>query len=63
MIGDGIYDRLQGEEGNVGGGLWDLTERPVQKGKFPRVEDEDRKPRSNEVMNAEADMYRELMRE
>lgn len=48
-IGDKIYDKLQGEEGNVGGGLWDramdLGERPVQKGKFPKVDDEDRLPR------------------
>lgn len=48
-IGDKIYDKLQGEEGNVGGGLWDramdMGERPVQKGKFPKVGDEDRLPR------------------
>jgi bis(5'-adenosyl)-triphosphatase len=61
--GDGIYDRLQGEEGNVGGGLWDLRERPEQRGKFPRIEEDQRKPRSKEDMNAEAEMYKELMRE
>ncbi|TEY53024.1 hypothetical protein BOTCAL_0251g00150 [Botryotinia calthae] len=64
-IGDGIYDKLQGEEGNLGGGLWDraaqLGERPVQKGKFPRVDDEDRLPRSAEVMNQEAALFREQM--
>ncbi|KAG9241506.1 putative Bis-tetraphosphatase [Calycina marina] len=59
--GDGIYDRLQGEEGNVGGGLWDLWERPEQKGKFPVIEDEDRIPRSKEDMNREAEFYREQM--
>jgi len=48
--GDGIYDRLQGEEGNVGGGLWDLRERPEQVGKFPVIEDEDRRVRSKEEM-------------
>lgn len=48
--GDGIYDRLQGEEGNVGGGLWDLSKRPEQVGKFPVIEDEDRRARSKEEM-------------
>ena len=61
--GDGIYDRLQGEEGNVGGGLWDLEERPEQRGKFPRIEESERKARSKEDMHAEAELYRELMRE
>jgi bis(5'-adenosyl)-triphosphatase len=61
--GDGIYDRLQGEEGNVGGGLWDLRKRPGPRGKFPRIEEAERKPRSKEDMSAEAEMYRELMRE
>ncbi|KAF5874419.1 putative bis(5 -adenosyl)-triphosphatase protein [Botrytis fragariae] len=64
-IGDGIYDKLQGEEGNVGGGLWDrdarMGERPVQKGKFPKVDEEDRVPRSAEVMNQEAALFREQM--
>ncbi|TGO92139.1 hypothetical protein BPOR_0009g00180 [Botrytis porri] len=65
-IGDGIYEKLQGEEGNVGGGLWDrearMGERPVQKGKFPRVDEEDREPRSKEEMNHEAVLFREQMR-
>jgi bis(5'-adenosyl)-triphosphatase len=61
--GDGIYDRLQGEEGNVGGGLWDLRERPEPRGIFPRLEESERKARSKEDMIAEAEMYRELMRE
>ncbi|TGO64876.1 hypothetical protein BCON_0005g00740 [Botryotinia convoluta] len=64
-IGDGIYDKLQGEEGNVGGGLWDrdarMGERPAQKGKFPKVDEEDRLPRSAEVMNQEAALFREQM--
>lgn len=62
--GDGIYDRLQGEEGNVGGGLWDASRgRPEPVGKFPKIEEGDRKARSKEDMDAEAEMYRELMRE
>lgn len=65
--GDGVYERLQGEGGNVGGGYWDLErerekgERPVQRGKFPRIEDADRKPRTKEDMKSEADEYRVLM--
>ncbi|RDL35742.1 uncharacterized protein BP5553_06354 [Venustampulla echinocandica] len=58
--GDEIYDRLQTEEGNVGGGLWDRS-RPVQEGIFPRIEDEHRKPRSPEEMRKEADFFREQM--
>lgn len=59
-IGDGIYDKLQGEEGNVGGGLWDRS-RPEQVGKFPKIEDADRKPRTTEEMNEEAAFFREQM--
>jgi bis(5'-adenosyl)-triphosphatase len=59
----GEGDGLQGEQGNVGGGWWDLRERPEQRGKFPNIEESDRKARSAEDMNAEAEMYRELMRE
>lgn len=58
--GDGIYDRLQSEEGNVGGGLWDMS-RPTQGGKFPRVEDDNRKPRGVDEMNREAKFFREQM--
>jgi bis(5'-adenosyl)-triphosphatase len=35
VVGDAVYDRLQSEDGNVGGGLWDV-QRPVQEGRFPR---------------------------
>lgn len=58
--GDGIYDRLQGEEGNVGGGLWDQS-RPAPTGKFPKIEDADRKPRSAEELNKEAAFFRKQM--
>jgi bis(5'-adenosyl)-triphosphatase len=58
--GDGIYDRLESEEGNVGGGLWDQS-RPSQHGKFPRIEDADRKPRSAEDMNKQAALFRDQM--
>lgn len=59
-LGDGIYDKIQGEEGNVGGGLWD-SKRPVPIGKFPKIEDADRHPRSPDVMNKEAAFFREQM--
>ncbi|KAM3077111.1 Dinucleoside triphosphate hydrolase [Clarireedia jacksonii] len=48
---DGVYERLQGEGGNVGGGLWDrerereVEGRPVQRGRFPKVDEEERRPR------------------
>lgn len=60
-LGDGIYDRLQGEEGNVGGGLWDSSRRPVPTGKFPKIEESQREPRSKEVMDKEADFFRSEM--
>jgi bis(5'-adenosyl)-triphosphatase len=62
--GDGIYDRLQGEEGNVGGGLWDRDNgdrRPESRGKFPVIEDAARMPRSAEEMNKEAAFFKEQM--
>lgn len=66
--GDGIYDELAGEEGNVGGILWDeavgvmgerrVGERPVPEGRFPKIEDEKRVPRTKEEMKQEAEMFR-----
>lgn len=62
--GDEIYTRMNSEEGNVGGGLWDShSKRPVQKGMFPRIEDKDRKPRSMEDMVREANFFRGQMDE
>lgn len=59
--GDGIYDKLNGEEGNVGGGLWDQRRPSPNLGKFPHIEDADRLPRSKEVMQKEARFFREQM--
>lgn len=59
-LGDAIYEKLQGEEGNVGGGYYD-QERPKQIGKFPQIKDADRKPRSAEDMNKQAAFFREQM--
>ena len=63
--GDGIYDELAGEEGNVGGLLWDeaVGQRPVPRGRFPKIEDEKRVPRSKEVMKEEAEMFKREMKE
>ncbi|KAH8597286.1 HIT-like domain-containing protein [Bisporella sp. PMI_857] len=57
--GKGEGDGRRG--GNVGGGLWDLSRRPEQIGKFPAIEDKDRFPRSNEDMQKEAAFFREQM--
>ncbi|OWP05554.1 hypothetical protein B2J93_7898 [Marssonina coronariae] len=59
--GDKIYELLQGEEGNVGGGLWDQTRPSPNVGKFPHVEDADRKPRSKEEMREEAAFFEKQM--
>ena len=48
-----IYVRLAGEEGD--GGRWQKEgEMGERKGKFPKVEDEKRMPRSMEEMEKEA---------
>lgn len=54
--GDRVYNLLQGEQGNVGGGFYD-RERPVQKGKFPKIEEDSRMPRERDDMNREAAYY------
>ena len=61
MEGDRIYEMLQGEEGNVGGALWDLKVRPSIAAPFPRIHEEERKVRSLEVMGEEAALFREKM--
>lgn len=63
---DEVYVKMAGEEGNVGGALWDeramaTAKRPQPGGGMPRVEDADRRARSPEEMHAEADMYRAAM--
>lgn len=63
--GDAIYDELAGEEGNVGGLLWDeaVGERPAPKGRFPKIEDSKRLPRTKEEMREEAETFRKGMEE
>lgn len=59
--GDAIYGRLASEDGNVGGHLWDLQQRPVSGGKFPKIEDADRKARSAQDMQEEAAFFKAQM--
>lgn len=72
---DELYERMHGEDGNVGGQLWDAAaaadaaaavvvsrRRPEPAGAFPPIEDADRAPRSMEEMEAEAGVFRELLR-
>jgi bis(5'-adenosyl)-triphosphatase len=60
--GDELYVRMAGEEGNVGGALWD-RERPRPGGGFPSIEDADRRPRGMEEMAEEARVYRRVLEE
>ena len=59
---DDVYMRMAGEDGNVGGALWD-RERPRPGGGMPRIEDEDRSARTAEEMEEEAERYRAALRE
>ncbi|KAJ4387174.1 Dinucleoside triphosphate hydrolase [Gnomoniopsis smithogilvyi] len=63
--GDALYDKMAGESGNVGGALWDreLGRRPEPGGGFPRIEDSERKARTMEEMEREAELYRRLLEE
>ncbi|KAI2635322.1 Bis-triphosphatase [Xylaria nigripes] len=58
--GDAIYELMAAEDGNVGGALWD-RERPKPHGEFPRIEDQDRQPRSMDEMEAEARLYERVL--
>jgi len=64
---DEIYVRMAGEEGNVGGALWDVAtataKRPVPGGGMPRIEDVARNVRTEEQMHEEAERYRAVLRE
>lgn len=60
-LGDGIYDELASDAGNVGGQQFDVLKRPVGGSQTPKVEDVDRKARSKDEMDAEAAFYREQM--
>ncbi|KAK7418488.1 Dinucleoside triphosphate hydrolase [Neonectria magnoliae] len=62
---DVVYVKMAGEEGNVGGALWDreMRRRPAPGGGLPRVDDDDRHPRGEEEMLEEAERYKALLRE
>lgn len=62
---DDIYVEMASEKGNLGGALWDrgLGERPTAGGAMPRVEDADRKARTNDEMWDEAEKYKGLLKE
>lgn len=56
---DAIYDLLDGEEGDLGKALKETQDQSGQtraRTRFPVVDDKARKPRSEEVMRAEAEM-------
>lgn len=74
--GDELYEGMAGEDGNVGGALWDrevvaaaaavrarLGERPTPGGGFPSIEDAERGMREMGDMEAEAEVYRGVLRE
>ena len=54
---DRIYEQLEGDDGDVGRHL-DERERGSGRPKFPKVDEESRKPRTDEEMAAEAEMLR-----
>ncbi|KAK7218733.1 hypothetical protein V2G26_006736 [Clonostachys chloroleuca] len=60
---DDVYKGMSGEEGNVGGAMWDEMRRPVPGGAMPQIEDEDRKARSEAEMGEEAQRYKAALRE
>jgi bis(5'-adenosyl)-triphosphatase len=61
--GDEIYDEMASEEGNIGGYLWDRNQRPKGGGKFQKIEDATRQPRSMEEMAKEAQFFKRQMDE
>ncbi|KAK4231396.1 HIT-like domain-containing protein [Podospora fimiseda] len=63
--GDELYEKMAGEDGNIGGKLWDWErqKRPVAgKGGFERIEEKERRERGMREMEEEAGVYRGLLR-
>ncbi|KAK2606094.1 Dinucleoside triphosphate hydrolase [Conoideocrella luteorostrata] len=62
-VPDAIYDKMASESGNVGGALWDRDRgrRPAPGGGMPKIEDEDRKARTQEEMEEEAGQYKKML--
>ena len=55
---DVVYDMLEGEEGDVGK---HFKERDSGRPKFPKVDDATRRPRNEEEMSEEAEMFAKEM--
>ena len=55
---DAIYGALEGEEGDVGKHLKERDGGGGGRPEFPKVNEEDRRPRTEEEMNVEAEMLR-----
>lgn len=64
---DEVYVLMAGEEGNVGGALWDqergMGRRPSAGGGLPKIEDGDRVARSFEEMRVEVERYRQVLKD
>ena len=56
--GDAVYGMLEGEEGDVG---LHLLERAKERPKFPKVHENNRRPRTDEEMAEEAEMLAKQM--
>lgn len=59
-LGDEIYAKMNSEEGNIGGALYD-RDRPKPSGAFPKIEDASREGRTRKTMLEEANFYRSKM--
>ncbi|KAK0641618.1 HIT-like domain-containing protein [Cercophora newfieldiana] len=63
---DELYERMASEDGNVGGWQWDAhnnaARRPQPGGQFPRIEDAERMARGMAEMEAEARVYRDILK-
>lgn len=60
---DAIYTKMASEHGNIGGAMWDVERRPTPGGGMPKIEDDARKPRTQEQMEVEAERYKSTLRE
>lgn len=55
---------MSGEEGNIGGALWDQERgRPRAGGGLPKIEDWERVARTEEDMAEEVERYQRVLRE
>lgn len=59
---DAVYEMLDGEEGNLRKGLCEMEKGEVEGRRFTAVDNEERKPRSMEEMQEEAEMLSKEMK-